>query len=470
TPAADPTQPPARGCNCPKNRGSPGIGSLARVSFHGWIRMKMAGSMRAESASSGLDGPNFSAAYHNGQRGAFSGSGLERSGSFRESSENRIMVTGSGTSRNTTLSSEFPSLSQYLSLEPFSMGEQRYPRTGELRRVLGVTVEEHPFVSVQSKALPPIASEDLKRFKASISESSSRARYLKSVEDATMTLIYLDARLSTREDVQAGNQSPLIKGKASRASRIGSGAAMNASSNFLRSSGNTDGWDQAPCINKVQPLTSSNRKRPISTESSSPPVTQWVGQRPQKISRTRRVNVVSPVSNLDESQFLQEGFISPDVGTRLATLDTSGLLVSRGMPSSTHQTKLKLDIVLSPAVLSESEESAAVETKFKDKGVDNFEVENGVQTTLKATTFLLSTKKNKTPPKEEIGDGVRRQGRSGRGSVQAKTRLPTPKEKMENTDPTKPLKNGKLGSERSERFQTFLICNGIKNLSLTFYS
>ncbi|XP_064968569.1 uncharacterized protein LOC135614775 isoform X1 [Musa acuminata AAA Group] len=632
--------------------------------------MKMAGSMRAESAASSLDGPKFSAAYHNGQRGAFSGSGLERSGSFRESSENRIMVTGPGTSRNTTLSSELPSLSQYLSLEPFSMGEQKYSRTGELRRVLGVTVEEHPFGSVQSKALPPIASEDLKCFKASISESSSRARdrtkllhesILKldkyrnlisrkrqridqsneksgtsnplkmvsqthqnpaeltsprledrsknvvpnkrirssmaevrsegrgtfplrqgAVMDKDRNVLFdkdkgmlrscnggsipsedkmcglppgadgwekklkrkrsvglnrgtegdreikqsiqqrsnnesrlrssdgigfrpglssgttvsnkmdsspqlsgansrstpkndLDSgsntnerrehsggldnerivpkgsnKLSTREDVQAGNQSPLIKGKASRASRIGSGAAMNASSNFLRSSGNTDGWDQAPCINKVQPLTSSNRKRPISNESSSPSVTQWVGQRPQKISRTRRVNVVSPVSNLDESQFLQEGFITPDVGTRLATMDTSGLLVSRGMPSSTHQTKLKLDIVLSPAVLSESEESAAVENKFKDKGVDNFEVENAAQTTLKATTFLLSTKKNKTPPKEEIGDGVRRQGRSGRGSVQAKTRLPVPKEKMENIDPTKPLKNGKLGSERSE--------------------
>ncbi|XP_064953129.1 uncharacterized protein LOC135606188 isoform X3 [Musa acuminata AAA Group] len=633
--------------------------------------MKMSGSMRAESASSSLDGPNFAASYHNGQRGTYSGSGLERSGSFRESLESRILVTGPGTSRNTASSAEIPHLLQYLSLEHFSMSEHKYSRSGELRRVLGVTVEEHSFGSVQSKLLPPIASEDLKRFRASIFESSTRARdRMKSLQESIMKLdkyrnllsrkrqrtdqLYeksgnsnplkmgsqshqspseiasprledraknvipnkrvrssmaepegrgtvllrqgaviekdknvlsdkdkvmlrgcnggpipseekmcglppggdgweknkrkrsvglnrvidgdrdikqpfqqrpnsesrlrpsdgngfrpglssvttisnkmdscpensgansrgilkndLDGsstpnerrehfvgqdndrmvpkgsnKLNMREDAQVGNQSPLIKGKASRALRTGSGIVMNASSNFLRSSGSTDGWEQAPCINKIQPSNGVNNRKgstgSINNESSSPSVTQWVGQRPQKISRTRRVNVVSPVSNLDDAQFSHEGFSTPDGGARMTTTDTSGLLISRGRPSSNHQSKLRLDNVLSPAVLSESEESVAVENKLKEKGTDNFELEDGAQAPLKATTSALPSKKTKTTPKEEIGDGVRRQGRSGRGSVQSKSCLPLPREKLENVDSTKPLKNGKHGSERSE--------------------
>ncbi|CAL9202583.1 unnamed protein product [Musa hybrid cultivar] len=635
--------------------------------------MKMSGSMRAESASSSLDGPNFAASYHNGQRGTYSGSGLERSGSFRESLESRILVTGPSTSRNTASSAEIPHLLQYLSLEHFSMSEHKYSRSGELRRVLGVTVEEHSFGSVQSKLLPPIASEDLKRFRASIFESSTRARdRMKSLQESIMKLdkyrnllsrkrqrtdqLYeksgnsnplkmgsqshqspseiasprledraknvipnkrvrssmaevrpegrgtvllrqgaviekdknvlsdkdkvmlrgcnggpipseekmcglppggdgweknkrkrsvglnrvidgdrdikqpfqqrpnsesrlrpsdgngfrpglssvttisnkmdscpensgansrgilkndLDGsstpnerrehfvgqdndrmvpkgsnKLNMREDAQVGNQSPLIKGKASRALRTGSGIVMNASSNFLRSSGSTDGWEQAPCINKIQPSNGVNNRKgsigSINNESSSPSVTQWVGQRPQKISRTRRVNVVSPVSNLDDAQFSHEGFSTPDGGARMTTTDTSGLLISRGRPSSNHQSKLRLDNVLSPAVLSESEESVAVENKLKEKGTENFELEDGAQAPLKATTSALPSKKTKTTPKEEIGDGVRRQGRSGRGSVQSKSCLPLPREKLENVDSTKPLKNGKHGSERSE--------------------
>ncbi|THU53437.1 hypothetical protein C4D60_Mb10t14390 [Musa balbisiana] len=631
--------------------------------------MKMAGSSRAESASSSMDGPNFAAtAHHSAQRGAYSSSGLERSGSFRESSENRALVPGPGASRNTSFSPEIPSLSQYLPLEPFLMGEQRYSRSGELRRVLGVTVEDHSFGSAQFKPLPPIASEELKRFKASILESSSRARdrtrllqesifkldkyrnmrkrqrtdqsneksgtsnplkmgsmihqnpaELASprLEDRAKSLIPnkrirssmvelrsegrgsvplrqgavmdkdknvhfekdksilrncnggsipsedkmhgfapggdgwekklkrkrsvglirviesdrdtkqssqqranndprlrssdgigirpglssgttvsnkadscsqlsgvgsrgtpkndLDSgsvsnerrehsggldnerntskgsnKLNIREDVQAGNQSPMIKGKASRALRTVSGAVMNASSNFILSSGSIDGQGQAPRINKVQPLTATNRKRLIPNESSSPPVTQWVGQRPQKISRTRRVNVVSPVSNLDEAQFLHEGSATPDVGARMAVVDSGGLLITRGLPNNIHQSKQKFDNVLSPSVLSESEDSAAVENKFKEKGIDNFELEDGPQTSLKATS-VFPTKKNKTPPKEEIRDGVRRQGRSGgRGSVQSKACLSVPRQKIENLDTTKPLKSGKLGSERSE--------------------
>ncbi|XP_008787937.1 uncharacterized protein LOC103705824 isoform X2 [Phoenix dactylifera] len=624
----------------------------------------MAGSTRAELASSSLDGSTFAATYPSGQRGTYSGSNLDRPGSFRESLENRIMVSGPGISRNTAPSMEVPPVSQYLTLEPISMSEQKYTRSGELRRVLGISVEEHSFGSVQSKPLPPIASEELKRFKASVLESSNRARdrarllqesVLKlekyrnilsrkrqrsepsSEKSGTANLLKLGGqahqnpaevasqrledrtknvvpnkrvrssmaevrsegrnavpvrqgtatdkdknmlracnggpmpsedkirglppgsegwvkrskrkrsvgtmvnrvaegdrdskqaiqqrpnneprprscdnlgfrpgsssgivgsnkidgnsqlsgassrvipkndldngslsnerrersagldkeriiakgsnKLNAREDAQPGSQSPLTKGKASRAPRTGSAVVINASSNFPRTSG--DGWEQAPSLNKVQPLPgATNRKRPMPTGSSSPPVTQWGGQRPQKISRTRRANVVPPVSNFDEAQILTEGFAAPDAGARLLTVESSGLLFPRGIHNNTLQSKLKPDNVPSPAGLSESEESGAIENKFREKGTDSGELEDGPLNTVHKATFVLPTKKNKVFLKEAIGDGVRRQGRSGRGSMQSKACLTLMKEKSENIDTIKPLKSGRSGSDKNER-------------------
>ncbi|XP_042428658.1 uncharacterized protein LOC122015704 isoform X3 [Zingiber officinale] len=254
-------------------------------------------------------------------------------------------------------------------------------------------------------------------------------------------------RLNIQEDTQVGNQIPLVKGKTTRIPRTSSNLVTNAPSNFLHSFGSNDCPEQIP-MSKIQTSNLvSNRRRVINNDSVSPPVTQWVGQRPHKISRTRRVNVVSPVSNTDGTQFLHEVFSASDVGTRMMTTDTSGHLVSRGITSSSHQSKLKHDNAL-PPLLSESEESTAIKTKFKGKTSNKFELEDGVQAPLKATTLVLPIK-NK-PSKEEIGIEIRRQGRSRRGSVHSKSCLPLPKEKLENIDSTKPLKNGKHSSERSE--------------------
>ncbi|XP_073003559.1 uncharacterized protein [Typha latifolia] len=628
----------------------------------------MAGSTRTELASNSLESSSFAATYPNGQRGAYSASSLERSGSFRENLENRVMVSGPGSSRNTTTPLEIPSLPQYLTLEPFSMGEQKYPRLGELRRILGVTVEDHSFGS-QAKPLPTISSEDLKRFRASLLESSTRAsrdrakllhesilkldkyrnilsrKRQKSdvstdklgsssllkmgsqahqnpaelssqrLEDRTKNMVpnkrarssMADVRLegrgnaptrqglavdkekslhfdkdktmlracngatvmsedkirglppggegwekklkrkrsvgtaisrlsdgdreiklamqqrpnnesrprsndnhglrpglscgivgsnkadgssqqsgassrvipktdmdsgplpidrrerssglskgnnklNVREDAQGGSQSPLPKGKASRSPRTASGVVTSTPSNFPRSSGGIDGWEQAPCSNKVQPLSGpTNRKRPMPIGSTSPPVAQWVGQRPQKISRTRRANVVSPVSNLDDAQNFCEGFTPPDIGLRCTPVESSGLLISGGIANNSQQAKLKSDTLFSPSGLSESEESGAIENKFKENGTDNSEIEDRSMNAIpKATSSVLPTKKNKVPLKEENGDGVRRQGRSGRGGLHYKACLPLTKEKLEIGDTTKPLKIGKPGSDKNE--------------------
>nr|CAD1822941.1 unnamed protein product [Ananas comosus var. bracteatus] len=619
----------------------------------------MAGSGRAELASNNPDGSAFT--YPNGQRGVYSGSNLDRSGSFREGSESRVQVSGAGTSRNSASAVEIPPVSQYLSLEPLSTGEQKYPRSVELRRVLGVIVEEHSFGPVQSKPLPLIAFEDVKRFKTSIEGSSTRAKerikflhesmqkldkyrnlvsrkrqksdlsaekfgssnLLKmgtqtsqnpteslslrledraknpegrgpvsirqsTVVDKEKVLLFdkdnktmlrtcnggpvvsedklrvlspggevLDKKMrrkrsvgtmvnrssdadrevkqavqhrsnndirprssdnlsfrpgsssgvigSTKmdgssqqsgtasrvmpkndvdngpasnerreratgldkerllakgnkqnicEDAQVGSQSPLTKGKASRAPRTGPTIIGNSSSTFPRSFGGIDSWDQSvPAPNKIQPLPGMpHHKRPVSSGPSSPPVTQWVRQRQHKISRQRRANIVPPLPNFDEAPTtFSEGFVPPDVGTRSASMEPSGHLPTRGIAGSSQQLKLKTDSVSSPLGLSESEESVAVENKFKDKViVDHGDIEEGPASVLKVTTSIVPTKKSKVNLKEEIGDGVRRQGRSGRGSMQSKACLPLSKEKLETVDNTKPLKSGRLGSDKIE--------------------
>ena len=135
----------------------------------------MAGSARAELAASGLDGSNFASAYPNGQRGTYSGSKLDRPGSFCESFENRFMIPGTMSSRNAVALPEIP-VTQYMSLEPFSTNELKTVRFGELRRVLGIPVEDHAFGSLQSKPLPPVSWEELKRFRASVEEIWSKAK------------------------------------------------------------------------------------------------------------------------------------------------------------------------------------------------------------------------------------------------------------------------------------------------------
>ncbi|PKA62368.1 hypothetical protein AXF42_Ash009253 [Apostasia shenzhenica] len=651
----------------------------------------MAGSTRAELASGSLDGSNFSAGYPNGPRGAYSSPNLERPGSFRESLDSRMMVSGPAASRNAS-TSEIPPLSQFLLLEPFSTSELnlKYSRQGELRRALGVSVEEHSFGSLQSKCLPPIASEELKRFRTSVQETSSRARERAKLLQESMVKLdkyrnivmkrrqrnegpsseksgssnllkmgnqinqnstdmasprfdertknavpnkrvrssmaevrvciflswrhhfsevftspMLDGRntiqsrqaamlekdksmlfdkdkttlracngstmltedkmhglptggdgwekklkrkrsfgtvasrvldgdrelkqsiqqktnidprsrppdglgfragsatgiignskldnnpqfsggntrilprndtencsvsgdrrervigpdkertvakgnkLGIREDAHLGSQSPLSKGKASRAPRSGSSTMVNTP-NFPRLSGGIEGWEQSSCLNKVQSLTGAiNRKRPLSAGSASPPVAQWVGQRPQKMSRTRRVNVVSPVSNFDDTQASPEGFAISDMGTRVPSVDSGGSLNSRGVANGNHQLKIKVESIPSPAALSESEESGILENK-REKGPDNGGMEDGAAFLPSRLPAFVPTKKNKLPPREEIGDGVRRQGRSGRVSVQCKASFQLTKEKPENVDSAKPLKSGRPTLEKSE--------------------
>ncbi|PAN16817.2 hypothetical protein PAHAL_3G086800 [Panicum hallii] len=250
-------------------------------------------------------------------------------------------------------------------------------------------------------------------------------------------------KANTSEDMQNGSLSPLPKAKACRAPRTSS-LVMNSSSNFQRSTGGSDEWEELPpYTNKASPLGGmTNRKRSTHSNASSPPIA-WVGQRSQKMSRTRRANVVSPVSNFDE--VLSEG--SPlDTATRSTPIESGSVLLTKNTPTT------KMDNISSPAGLSESEGSAATESKSKEKAMHSGEVGNeGANAAHNAMGLIFSSNKNRIPLKEELEDGgVRRQGRSGRGTMHVKGCSSIPKEKLDTAETRKPIKGGRPGSEKNE--------------------
>ncbi|GLT63866.1 hypothetical protein SLA2020_363980 [Shorea laevis] len=77
-------------------------------------------------------------------------------------------------------SSDIPPLCQCLSLDPITLGNQKYTRSGELRRALGVppatTQEDHSFGVAHFKLTAPVATEELKHFEESVQDSSRKAR------------------------------------------------------------------------------------------------------------------------------------------------------------------------------------------------------------------------------------------------------------------------------------------------------
>lgn len=248
----------------------------------------------------------------------------------------------------------------------------------------------------------------------------------------------------------------VTKGKASRASRTSPVTATNSSS-FSRPSGAIDGWEQPPSGSKAQLLgATNNRKRPIPPGSSSPPMTQWVGQRLQKMSRTRRTNLVAPVSSHDEMQLPPEGCPSSDLNGRITSGGTNSSLLGRVMSNVSQQVRVKHENISSPARLSESEESGVGEnrdSKLREKGLCSSEVEERAVTAVhNVGPSVLLSKKNKILSKEDIGDGVRRQGRSGRGSSYNRASVSPLREKLDNTASTKPLKNARLGPDKIGRY------------------
>ncbi|XP_071685825.1 uncharacterized protein [Rutidosis leptorrhynchoides] len=118
----------------------------------------------------------------------------------------------------------------------------------------------------------------------------------------------------------------------------------------------------------------SNRKRPMPSVSSSPPMAQWVGQRPQKMARARRPSLVSAVSNQDPNQISFENPSLSDVGADLVPNGTNGPPISRNATSGPQKLIVKLENVQSSSRLSENEESIGGETRSMGRKLGNSEM------------------------------------------------------------------------------------------------
>ncbi|XP_028772507.1 uncharacterized protein LOC114729635 [Neltuma alba] len=230
-------------------------------------------------------------------------------------------------------------------------------------------------------------------------------------------------RANAQEDCLASSPNTLIKNKVSRAPRTGSVTALDSSST-QPSSGSFPG-----------------------SGSSIHPMTKWVGQRPHKNSRSRRANVVSPVSRNIETQVSAEGCPTPDFSVRTSAVGSSGSQMASSVDNSTKKYKRPSDDISSPFGLSESEESGGGENKIKEKGLNNSDF---TPTAEKAEALKLKMRKNKIPI-DESGDCVQRQGRLGRNLSFVRPGLPSGREKTESLPIMKPLQN--MGSNDKSKIK-----------------
>ncbi|KAK8509097.1 hypothetical protein V6N13_062149 [Hibiscus sabdariffa] len=252
-------------------------------------------------------------------------------------------------------------------------------------------------------------------------------------------------KMSVCDEFNSASPTSSTKMNASiRGPRSGTGVAPKLSPVIHRAMTSND-WELSHCTNK--PPThggATNRKRTASARSSSPPVARWASQRPQKSSRTaRRTNIVPIVSSNDETPSL-------DPASDMAGNEIGSGFARRFSSSSPQQIKLKGE-ALSSATLSESEESGAAEIKSKEKVKRSDEIdEKAGQNVQKVSTLVLPSRKNKVMTGEDIGDGVRRQGRTGRGITSTRSLMPMTVEKFGNVRTAKQLRSARLGLDKTE--------------------
>jgi len=168
-------------------------------------------------------------------------------------------------------------------------------------------------------------------------------------------------------------------------------------------------------------------------------MTQWVGQRPPKNSRSRRVKVVSPASRNLEVQVSFEGCLTSEFCVKASSAGNNGFQLASSADNSTPKYKRPPDDTSSPFGLSESEESGAGENKIKEKAVNGSDFAMAAD---KAGASVFQMRKNKIST-DESGDSVQRQGRSGRNLSLVRPDLPSGREKSENVPTMKPVQDMK---------------------------
>ncbi|XP_042002360.1 uncharacterized protein LOC121751632 isoform X1 [Salvia splendens] len=245
-------------------------------------------------------------------------------------------------------------------------------------------------------------------------------------------------KANSREDVSCSSPTSGSKLNANvRGPRSGLGGGVSKMSQAVQRSVSSNDWDLSNCTNKVAGgLGANSRKRTPSARSSSP-VANWA-QRPQKISRTaRRTSLLPVVSGNDEDPVMDAA---------------SDMMVNeRCFPAgSSKQTKIKGDNIF-PAALFESDGSVAAEIKSRNKNKKCDELdEKSVQNVQKISALLLPPRKNKAVNADDHGDGVRRQGRTGRGFTSSRSLFPLSVEKLGNVGTTKQIRSSRLGLDKTE--------------------
>ncbi|KAK6936210.1 hypothetical protein RJ641_033240, partial [Dillenia turbinata] len=253
----------------------------------------------------------------------------------------------------------------------------------------------------------------------------------------------MNNRTNICEHKQACSLSTWAKVKLSRVPRTGSLMVMDSSPDAHVASEPFESSVQPRDENKASSIDVANNLRvPLSVGPSSHPMAKWVGQRQYKTSRARRTNIVSPVSNHDESQSLSQGLGSSGFTARVPSNVMNDSLIASSFRINSPQVKLKVENVSSPFAFSESEDSGAGENKLKEKVKENSD------TAVKASHIILRTKKSKLYIKE-IGDGLQRQGKTGRGPFLSRPGIQQ-MEKLENLPAAKPVQRMKGGSDKSK--------------------
>ncbi|XP_076894510.1 uncharacterized protein LOC143546816 [Bidens hawaiensis] len=163
-------------------------------------------------------------------------------------------------------------------------------------------------------------------------------------------------KLNTRDDNNIPSGNLVTKIKASRTTRSGAMVAASSSPSTPHLTGTPESWE-------IVIGGAMNRKRATPLGPPSPGMAQWAGQRPQKMSRTRRSNLVPPVSNQEEKPLSSDSCSLSDgsVSVRLASDGTNDPLISK-------QLKPKQEPVQSPHRLNESEESVGGQSHGQNVG------------------------------------------------------------------------------------------------------
>ena len=247
-----------------------------------------------------------------------------------------------------------------------------------------------------------------------------------------------------RDEGRAASPGIIPKAKGARAPRSNLVAGGNQSAQMGRSCSFAEVREKASVTSPAKaqvPSGPTNRKRAAPSRSSSPPVASWGSSRPQKMARARRVNVMPPVSisvpakeeanGVEEAGMgLREGGVSvgaPSSRSSLGGAGGGGSLAKRassgqGCPPSKAQTEQRSIASVGPV---ESEEYMEEGQKVKGRRRKQ-EEEDGEQKASGASersgSGVVATSRGGAVVVEEIGggDGVRRQGRTGRGPVTAR--------------------------------------------------